>query len=78
MLSGLLRKKPSFSIVVLLSGAVVSESTIFHLNTCTYTVEPLYNGQIGAGAFVRCSEVSFIGRFHHNNVYLTPYMVKDC
>ena len=43
-----------------------------------YTVEPLYNGQVGAGAFVRYSEVSFIGRFHHNNAYLTPYMVKDC
>ena len=41
-----------------------------------YTVEPLYNGHVGAGAFVRYSEVSFIGRFHHNNVYSTPYMVK--
>ena len=29
------------------------------------TVEPLYNLQVGAGAFVRYSEVSFIGRFHH-------------
>ena len=38
-----------------------------------YTVEPLNNGQIGAGAFVRYSEVSFIGRFHHNYVNLTPY-----
>ena len=26
------------------------------------TVEPLYNGQVGAGVFVRYSEVSFIGR----------------
>ena len=41
-------------------------------------MEPLYNGQVGAEGFVRYSEVSFIGRFHHNNVYLTPYMVKDC
>ena len=28
-------------------------------------MEPLYNGQVGAGAFVRYSEVSFIGRFRH-------------
>ena len=41
-------------------------------------MEPLYNRQVGAGAFVRYSEVSFNGRFHHNNVYLTPYIVKDC
>ena len=41
-------------------------------------VEPLYNGQVGTGAFVRYSEVSFIGRFHHNNVNVTPYVVKDC
>ena len=27
-----------------------------------YTVEPLYNGQVGAGAFVHYLEVSFIGR----------------
>ena len=27
-----------------------------------YTVEPLYNGHIGAGQFVRYKEVSFIGR----------------
>ena len=40
-------------------------------NVCT--VEPLNNGQVGAGAFVRYSEVSFIGRFHHNYVNLTPY-----
>ena len=40
------------------------------------TVEPLYNGQVGARVFVRYLEVSFIGRFHHNNVYLTPYIVK--
>ena len=39
-----------------------------------YTVEPLYNGQVGAGGFVHYSEVSFIGRFHHNN--WTPYMVN--
>ena len=26
------------------------------------TVEPLYNGQVGAGAFVHYLEVSFIGR----------------
>ena len=38
-----------------------------------YTVEPLNNGQVGAGAFVRYSEVSFIGRFHHDYVILTPY-----
>ena len=35
------------------------------------TVEPLYNGQVGAGDFVHYSEVSFIGRFHHNLVNLT-------
>ncbi len=28
----------------------------------TYTVEPPNNGQVGAGGFVRYSEVSFIGR----------------
>ena len=33
----------------------------------------VYNGQVGAGALVRYSEVSFIGRFHHNHVNLTPY-----
>ena len=42
------------------------------LHKLLYTVEPLYNRQVGAGAFVRYSEVSFIGRFHHN-VYLTLY-----
>ena len=52
------------------------------------TVEHPYNeregerererGQVGAGAFVRYSEASFIEMFHHNNVYLTPCMVKDC
>ena len=31
-----------------------------------YTVEPLYNGQVGAGASVCYLEVSFIGRFHHS------------
>ena len=36
-------------------------------------MEPLYNGQVGAGAFVRYSEVSFIGKFRHNHVNLTPY-----
>ena len=36
------------------------------------TVEPLYNGQVGAGDFIRYLEVSFIGRFHHNHVNLTP------
>ena len=36
-------------------------------------MEPLYNGQVGAAAFVRYSEVSFIGRFHHNHVNLNPY-----
>lgn len=40
-------------------------------------MEPLYNGQVGAGDFVHYSEVSFIGRFHHVNDKLTPYMVKD-
>ena len=29
------------------------------------TVEPLYNGQVGAEAFVCYLEVSFVGRFHH-------------
>ena len=38
-----------------------------------YTVEPLNNRQVGAGAFVRYSEVSFIGRFRHNYINLTPY-----
>ena len=42
------------------------------------TVEPLYNRQVGAWGFVRYSEVSFIEKFHHNNVYLTPCMIKDC
>ena len=37
------------------------------------TVEPLNNEQVGAGAFVRYSEVSFTGRFHHNYVNLIPY-----
>ena len=36
-------------------------------------MEPLNNRQVGAGAFVRYSEVSFIGRFHQNHVNLTPY-----
>ena len=36
-------------------------------------MEPLNNGQVGAGAFVRYSEVSFIGRFCHNYINLTPY-----
>ena len=43
--------------------------------TLKATVEPLYNGQVGTGAFVLYSEVSFIWRFHRMNVYLTPYMV---
>ena len=30
------------------------------------TVEPLYNGQVGAEGFVLYLEVSFIGKFHHN------------
>ena len=30
--------------------------------TTRSTVEPLYNGQVGAGVFVHYSEVSFIGR----------------
>ena len=33
--------------------------------TRIYTVEPLNNGQVGAKIFVRYSEVSFIGSFHH-------------
>ena len=37
-----------------------------------YTVESLYNGQVGAGDFVRYSEVSFIGRFHVN------FTLKNC
>ena len=37
------------------------------------TVEPLNNGQVGVGAFVHYSEVSFIGRFHHNYVNLIRY-----
>ena len=28
-------------------------------------MEPLYNGQVGAGDFVRYLQVSFIGRFHN-------------
>ena len=36
-------------------------------------MEPLNNGQVGAGAFVHYLEVSFIERFHHNHVNLTPY-----
>ena len=40
--------------------------------TILYTVEPLYNGQVGAGDLVCYLEVSFIGKFHHNHVILTP------
>ena len=36
-------------------------------------MEPLNNGQVGAGPFVRYSEVSFIGRFQYVN--LTPYQL---
>ena len=56
----------------------MSETEVTHIGLtgpisfcCVYTVEPLNNGQVGAGAFVRYSEVSFIGRFHHNYVNLT-------
>ena len=48
--------------------------TIIIILLCISTVEPLNNGQVGVGAFVRYSEVSFIGRFHHNFVNLTPYL----
>ena len=53
--------------LLLLHRTMPSDS--MHYNN---TVEPLNNGQVGAGAFVRYSEVSFIGRFHHNYVNLTP------
>ena len=43
-----------------------------------YTVEYLNNGQVGAGVFVRYSDVSFTGRFHHNyvNLILYQFMLK--
>ena len=37
------------------------------------TVEPLYSRQVGAGDFVRYSEVPFIGRFRHNYVFNPLY-----
>ena len=54
----------------------VFRNIIIIYNSYIYTVEPLYNGQVGAGAFVCYLEVSFIGRFHHNNVYLTLTWLK--
>ena len=38
------------------------------------TVEPLYNGHIGAGQFVRYKEVSFIGRLVQECI-CNPYKV---
>ena len=39
-----------------------------------HTVEPLYNGHIGAGQFVRYKEVSFIGRLVQECI-CNPYKV---
>ena len=39
-----------------------------------YTVEPLYNGQVGVGGFVRYKEVSFIGRLVQECI-CNPYKV---
>ena len=40
-----------------------------------YTVEPLYNGHIGAGRFVRYKEVSFIGRLVQECICNPYYML---
>ena len=55
---------------VLMSGHEKSQyfflyASLTQRNACAL-VEPLYNGQVGAGAFVCYLEVSFIGRFHHS------------
>ena len=43
------------------------------LNTAYITehviVGPLYNGQVGVGAFIHYLEVSFIGKFHYGVAY---------
>ena len=49
-------------------GTSTSEIQFCHMFASIYTVEPLNNGQVGTGAFVRFSEVSFSGRFHHNKL----------
>ena len=38
------------------------------------TVEPLYNGQVGVGGFLRYKEVSFIGRLVQECI-CNPYKV---
>ena len=60
---------------VLASENCVAYMVFQHAVYVLCTVKPLYNGQVGAEAFVRYSKVSFIGRFYHNHVYLTPYNV---
>ncbi len=37
-----------------------------------HTMEPPINGQVGAGAFVSYSEVSFIGRLYHIRLRTLP------
>ena len=45
-----------------------------HVYHGVHTVEPLYNGHIGAGQFVRYKEVSFIGRLVQECI-CNPYKV---
>ena len=41
------------------------------------TVEPLYNGQVGARGFVHYLEVSIIGRFNHNNGFFFGFFLTS-
>ncbi len=47
------------------SGRLFSIAKARKLLVVRSTVEPPNNGQVGAGGFVRYSEVSFIGRLYH-------------
>ncbi len=41
---------------------------------CIIAEPPVINGQVGAGGFVRYSEVSFIEKFYHNKLGYVPQM----
>ena len=53
---------------------ISANSAARNLSHAWITVEPLYNGQVGVGGFVRYKEVSFIGRLVQECI-CNPYKI---